>query len=1188
MSRIKLSALLVFTYCSTLWSQEIDVITQERIQGILTIITYSPDGTLIASGSAKETSVKVWDVKSGKIIGLLEAHEGATTAIAFSPDGTKLVTAAKDNLIISWDIVNWKMIDSLSIGSAVTAIVNDKENPEKFYAGTDKGKVYQFFRNELPTNKELYTQTKSITKIDATNTHIATGDDAGEMVLFSLSENAVMLKKSLHMGEVRGLKFFNNGQNLVSTGGGGIVHLWNVNDLSESKHFKASSALITAFDANVEKGIFVTASAKGDVRVWDMTGAEKYCFSGNDEDNPGQEPIKAIAISPDGTTVASAGYQKMRSRKNRASANVIRIWDVQRGGLYKVLEGTVNRIFTFDFHPTENKLVTLGEDRILTFWDFDLAEKYGSLALVEAKREIPPRRLDEVAESSKETGTRKIGGFIGDLKNGDLNIKDKISEGVENTKDNVKSGVKDQVVGVGTAMVKRSFKERPIVKFSSKGNFLITKMQDDEIRCYKIENGVPTYDKPLFAYQANVNQILTSPDEQFLAVLGSGDKAVSIINMQTGEFIQELDTKAPNPDGDETNTVAMKYAYEANSLAFSPDGKYLAVCFNTSKTYVYNVGSWTVAFQNTLPADMDMGYVKGAFVNFSADGKYMVVRTMQGLQKYNTASFSDLGSTKLKIEGESAPMDNPSNYAITVGDDNYLYFENLVTGTYSKSRRVTPKQVTHVSLSHKGMAGITLRSGQFLLFDPATGNEEVLLVADGDNYIFKTRENYYRVSKEGYDLVTFRIGNQAYPFEQFDAVFNRPDLVLKKMGCKDEPLMALYKMAYEKRIKKLGLVPTATVSLSDIPTMKVSNPLTIPAVSKEESVLLDFTMTDKTALISYNVWVNNVPVYGQNGKPVTGKTFTGKETVALVSGMNKIQISSRNKNGYESLIQTFYVDKPVEKVIRNLYLVTIGTSQYKDTRYNLNYAVKDAKDLVTLFEADTAGVYASVKSKSLYDGDVTSANIEELRAFLSETNPDDVVMVFVAGHGVLDANFDYYFGTYDMDFSNPALKGLAYEKLESLLEGIKANKKILIMDTCHSGEIDEDEVFFSEAPSEEPADADISFRAVGAAVESKGGASPSRLAGELFNDLRRGTGATVISSAGGAEFAMESDEWRNGLFTYCLLSGLSSRHADLDSNGTIMLLELQEYVVDKVKALSKGKQIPNSRIQNMELDFRVW
>jgi len=93
---------------------------------------------------------------------------------------------------------------------------------------------------------------------------------------------------------------------------------------------------------------------------------------------------------------------------------------------------------------------------------------------------------------------------------------------------------------------------------------------------------------------------------------------------------------------------------------------------------------------------------------------------------------------------------------------------------------------------------------------------------------------------------------------------------------------------------------------------------------------------------------------------------------------------------------------------------------------------------------------------------------------------------------------------------------------------------------------------------------------------------------ELFNDLRKGTGATVISSAGGVEYAMESSEWKNGLFTYCLLMGMKNRKADLNNDGYINLIELQTYVTEKVKALSHGKQIPNTRIQNLELDFRIW
>ncbi|MBK6524513.1 MAG: hypothetical protein IPG07_02570 [Crocinitomicaceae bacterium] len=92
----------------------------------------------------------------------------------------------------------------------------------------------------------------------------------------------------------------------------------------------------------------------------------------------------------------------------------------------------------------------------------------------------------------------------------------------------------------------------------------------------------------------------------------------------------------------------------------------------------------------------------------------------------------------------------------------------------------------------------------------------------------------------------------------------------------------------------------------------------------------------------------------------------------------------------------------------------------------------------------------------------------------------------------------------------------------------------------------------------------------------------------MFNDLRRGTGATVISAAGGAEYAMESATWQNGLFTYCLLEGIQTMNADANKNGEIMLSELQAYIGKKVEELSQGKQMPTSRLENLSLDYRIW
>ncbi len=62
---------------------------------------------------------------------------------------------------------------------------------------------------------------------------------------------------------------------------------------------------------------------------------------------------------------------------------------------------------------------------------------------------------------------------------------------------------------------------------------------------------------------------------------------------------------------------------------------------------------------------------------------------------------------------------------------------------------------------------------------------------------------------------------------------------------------------------------------------------------------------------------------------------------------------------------------------------------------------------------------------------------------------------------------------------------------------------------------------------------------------------------ELFTNLNRGSGAVVISAAAGDSYAMESDEWQNGVFTYSILQGLQSGDADANDNGEITVLSCE-------------------------------
>ncbi len=446
--------------------------------------------------------------------------------------------------------------------------------------------------------------------------------------------------------------------------------------------------------------------------------------------------------------------------------------------------------------------------------------------------------------------------------------------------------------------------------------------------------------------------------------------------------------------------------------------------------------------------------------------------------------------------------------------------------------------------------------------------------------------------------IAFKKCYTGYPFEQFDLRLNRPDIVLERLGAPSEAV-SIARQLREKRLKRMGVMEEMLKPDFHVPELEIVGD--VPAATDADEINVTIKANDtKYPLDRLKVFVNNVPVNGRDGESLRDQnkqTLERTIPIKLAAGRNKIQVSVLNSAGAESLYANAEVNCTAQRPKPTLYAVALGVSDYANPDWNLKYAAKDARDVLDRLKSKSAGSYGEVKELLLTDKQVTKESLAKIRDFLEDATIDDTVLMFVAGHGLLDSNYDYYFGTTNIDFNNPAEKGIAFEEFDDLLAGLPSLKKSLLIDTCHAGELDEEEKTLlasaGAAAAPLPTGNGIAMRSIGTrgmnvkAIEGARGASEwyDRLQG-LFVDLRRGSGSTILSSSAGAEYALESSEQQNGLFTYAVLEALDGkREADTDKDGSIEMSELGEYVKKRVSELTNNKQTPNTRRVNLEGDF---
>lgn len=485
-----------------------------------------------------------------------------------------------------------------------------------------------------------------------------------------------------------------------------------------------------------------------------------------------------------------------------------------------------------------------------------------------------------------------------------------------------------------------------------------------------------------------------------------------------------------------------------------------------------------------------------------------------------------------------------------------------------------------------------------------------VLANQGGEICFSAPDGYYFMRKKDHDLIAFRKDKKVVPVYDFDLRFNRPDIILERLGLTDEPTLNIYRDAYAKRLRNTGLPAEEQQGAAARPVIGITNRESIPWSVNTDNIDLEIKAVDDHCLLDrLDIMVNNVPVFGRDGislKEMKSDSINYRLKLSLSPGINKIKVSCRNEQGAESYGESMNVSyAPQEQVLPDLYLVVLSVGKYDDPSYNLSYTVKDGRDIASMFiNHDNTLInwsmsppfYQDIHIDTLFNEQVTRKALDGVKARLGKSTVDDMVLIYLTGHGLLNSSLDFYFATHDMDFGNPGKNGIPFEDIEGLLDGIPARKRLILIDACQSGVVDKEAAV---QPVSMPVILDdgtqgtlsaYDFKGIGTLQSESGIVTTSAfdLLQELFIDLSSESGAVVISAAAGMGFALEGSQWNNGAFTYAVLNGLQNLKADKDQVTGVTVTELRDYLVPEVERITNGAQRPSSRQENLEYEWRVW
>lgn len=310
---------------------------------------FAADGQLAVTG-ARDGSILVWDAAQPGSRIVLNGHRGAIVAARFDGDGQQVVTAGEDGRARIWDARDGTLVRTLDKQSGRLTCAAFSFDRTHLLTASDEGTTRVWDRNNGAMIRAMGGHDGAITSAaySPDGSRIATvGYDGLRVWDAAAGKRTITVRAETPVARV--VAFSPGGRYLLMAGEGVLV--LDAVTGTDAGAFDGHTDHVTAIACAVDGTRVITGSRDMTARIWRLpSGEEKVVLKGT------ASAVSAVAFSPDGRRVATAGHQG------------IRIWDAENGSELLKLEGHQGWVSSLAFSSDGRALLSAGNDGTARIW----------------------------------------------------------------------------------------------------------------------------------------------------------------------------------------------------------------------------------------------------------------------------------------------------------------------------------------------------------------------------------------------------------------------------------------------------------------------------------------------------------------------------------------------------------------------------------------------------------------------------------------------------------------------------------------------------------------------------------------------------------------------------------------------------------------------------------------------------